>query len=137
FVAQAPTPGTFNQALPFGVLVLQSAAHVDLEEGGATDSYQIALQSIPTANVQITVDPDNQTDLGAGTGVAIVLTFTPANALIPQTVNVTAVDEATVEGDHPATITHTLSSADTRYNGFVVPDVVANIVDNDAPVSTS
>ena len=81
---------------------------MDVVEGGATDSYQIALQSIPTANVQITVDPDNQTNLGAGTGVAIVLTFTPANALIPQTINVTAVDDATVEGNHTSTITHTL-----------------------------
>ena len=110
---------------------------IDLEEGGATDSYQIALQSIPTANVQITVDPDSQTNLGAGAGVAIVLTFTSANALIPQTVNVAAVDDATVEGDHTSTIIHTLSSADTRYNAFFVPNVVANIIDNDAPVPTS
>jgi endonuclease/exonuclease/phosphatase family metal-dependent hydrolase len=132
YVAQAPTPSTFNQALPFGVLVLQSGSSVNLMEGGVTDSYQIALQSIPTANVQITVDPDNQTDLGAGAGVAIALTFTPANALIPQTVNVTAVDDATVEGNHTSTITHTLASADSRYNGFSVPNVVAAIVDNDS-----
>ncbi len=132
YVEQTPTPSAFNQALPIGVLVLQSASRVDLVEGGATDSYQIALESIPTANVQITVDPDNQTDLGAGADTAIVLTFTPANALIPQTVNVTAVDDAIVEGNHTSTITHTLSSADSRYNAFFVPNVVASIVDNDS-----
>jgi endonuclease/exonuclease/phosphatase family metal-dependent hydrolase len=137
YVEQTPTPSAFNQALPFGVLVLQSAGGLSVAEGGATDSYQIALESIPTANVQITVDPDNQTDLGLGAGVAIVLTFTPANALIPQTVNVTAVDDAAVEGNHTSTITNTLSSADTRYNGLVVPNVIASITDNDAPAPTS
>lgn len=132
YVEQTPTPAAFNQALPIGVLVLQSAARVDVVEGGATDSYQFALQSIPTADVQVTVDPDSQTNLGAGAGVAIVLTFTPANALIPQVVNVAAVDDAVVEGNHSSTITHTFSSADSRYNGFSIPNVVAVVVDNDS-----
>ena len=131
YIAQTPTPGTFNQALAFGVLVLQSAQRVELVEGGTTDSYQIALQSIPTANVQITIYPDNQTNLGAGAGVAIVLTFSPTNALIPQTVNVIAVDDMAVEGTHTSTITHALASADSRYNELGVPNVVATIVDND------
>jgi endonuclease/exonuclease/phosphatase family metal-dependent hydrolase len=132
YVEQTPTPSAFNQALPVGVLVLQSAARVDVVEGGATDSYQIALQSIPTANVQVTVDPDSQTNLGAGAGVAIVLTFTPANALIPQVINVAAVDDAVVEGTHSSTITHTFSSADSRYNGFSIPNLVAVVKDNDS-----
>jgi endonuclease/exonuclease/phosphatase family metal-dependent hydrolase len=131
YLAQAPTPGTFNQAQLFGVLVLQSAARLELVEGGATDSYQIALQSIPTADVQVTVQPDGQADLGAGAGVAIVLTFTPANSLIPQTVNVAAFNDASVEGAHTSTITHTLASGDSNYNGFGVPNVIAAIVDND------
>jgi endonuclease/exonuclease/phosphatase family metal-dependent hydrolase len=137
YVEQTPTPGTFNQAQTYGVQVLQSAGRIDVQEGGATDSFQLALLSIPTANVQITVDPDNQTDLGAGPGAAIVLTFTPANALIPQTVTVTAVDDAVVEGDHTSTITHTVSSSDSHYNGLAVNNVVANIVDNDLPPPTS
>jgi hypothetical protein len=105
---------------------------VDVVEGGATDSYQIALQSIPTANVQVTVDPDSQTNLGAGAGVAIVLTFTRANALIPQVINVTAVNDAVIEGTHSSTITHAFSSADSRYNGFAIPNVVAVVKDNDS-----
>jgi hypothetical protein len=135
YLEQTPTPAAFNQALPIGVLVLQSASRVDVVEGGAIDSYQIALQSIPTANVQVTVDPDSQTNLGAGAGVAIVLTFTPANALIPQVVNVAAVDDAVVEGNHYSTITHTFSSADSRYNGITIPNVVAVVVDNDSVAS--
>ena len=135
--AQTPTPGTFNTTYPHGVEFLQSGSRVDVQEGGATDSYQIALQSIPTANVQITIDPDSQTNLGAGAGVAIVLTFTPANALIPQTITVTAVDDILVEGVHTSTITHTASSADSKYNGVAIGNVIANIVDNDAAAPAS
>ena len=84
YVAQATTPGTFNLAPPYRRAIRAKRLASRCAEGGATDSYQIALQTIPTANVTITVDPDSQTNLGLGAGVAIVLTFTPANALIPQ-----------------------------------------------------
>ncbi len=137
YVAQTPTPGAPNQSQTTGVLITQSGTRVDVEEGGATDSYQIALLTIPTADVMITVDPDEQTDLGAGAGVAIVLTFTPANALLPQTVNVAAVDDMVVEGDHTSVITHTATSADGAYNGIVIGNVVANVVDNDAAAAAS
>lgn len=137
YKAQTPTPGTFNTIYPYGIEFLQSDSRVDVSEAGVTDSYQIALQSIPTANVQITVDPDNQTDLGAGAGVAIVLTFSPANALIPQTITVAAVDDLLVEGVHTSTITHTASSADGRYNSLAIGNVIANIVDNDAAAPAS
>jgi hypothetical protein len=63
--------------------------------------------------------------------VAIVLTFTPANALIPQTITVTAVDDILVEGVHTSTITHTATSADSQYNGVAIGNVIANVVDND------
>lgn len=137
YVAQAPTPGTFNTPQHYGIEFVQSGTRVDVVEGGAIDSYQIALESIPTANVQITVDPDNQTDLGAGAGVAIVLIFTPANALIPQLITVTAVDDAVIEGSHTSVITHSVSSVDANYNGLSVSNLVANITDNDLPPPTS
>ena len=61
-----------------------------------------------------------------------MLTFTPANALTPQTVTVTAVDDAWVEGPHVGTITHTSSSGDTNYHGLAIPALTVNITDNDA-----
>jgi endonuclease/exonuclease/phosphatase family metal-dependent hydrolase len=137
YVQQIPTPGTYNTARPFGVEMLQSGSRIDVAEGGVTDSYQLALLSTPTADVQITIDPDNQADLGTGGGAAIVLTFTPANALIPQTITVTAVDDAAVEGLHTSLITHSVSSVDGTYNGFSIPNVVANIIDNDVPAVPS
>ncbi len=137
YTAQTPTPGTFNKLPPFGVQILQSAGRVDVQEGGATDSYQLALNTLPTANVQIKVTPDSQVDLGAGPGAFITLIFTPANALIPQTVTVTAVDDAVVEGNHTSVITHSVTSSDSRYDGLPVSNVVADIVDNDLPPPAS
>jgi hypothetical protein len=50
-------------------------------------------------------------------------------------VNVGAVDDAVVEGNHNSTIIHAFSSADSRYNGFAIPNVVAVVVDNDSVTS--
>ena len=64
--------------------------------------------------------------------MAIVLTFTTANALMPQMVNVAAVDDLDIEGTHTSLITHTAASADSGYNGLAIAgNVVANIIDND------
>lgn len=137
YVAQHPTPGELNAPPQAGVLFLQSGTRVDVIEGDTVDSYQIGLDTIPSSSVTITVDPDDQSDLGAGIGVAIMLTFTPADALVPQTVLVTAVDDADVEGDHTSVITHTLSSADLAYDSLPIGNVVANVIDNEAPIIPS
>ncbi len=119
-----------------GVTITESGGTTDVTEGGPADSYTVVLDSEPTANVDVTVTPDSQTDLGAGAGTAIVLTFTPANALIPQPVNVTAVDDAVAEGLHTSTITHAAASADSNYSGLPINNVVANITDNDTAAET-
>ena len=85
-----------NSVATLGVTIAESGGTTDVTEGGAADSYTVVLDSVPTANVDVTVTPDSQTDLGGGAGTAIVLTFTPANALTPQPVNVTAEDDAIV-----------------------------------------
>ncbi len=114
-----------------GLTIAESGGTTDVTEGGVADSYTVVLDSVPTANVDVTVTPDSQTDLGAGAGTAVVLTFTPANALTPQPVNVTAEDDAVVEGPHTSTITHTAASTDTNYDGIAIGNVIANITDND------
>ena len=50
---------------------------------------------------------------------------------VAQTVTVTAVDDAVVEGLHAGSITHAATSTDTNYSGITVNNVVANITDND------
>jgi len=129
YTAQAPTPAARNAPLVAGATVTQSANRIDVEEGGMVDSYQLALNTFPSQDVIVTVDPDDQTDLGAGAGVAITLTFTAANAILPQTIQVIAAQDLLAEGQHTSLITHTISTADSAYASVVVDSVVANVTD--------
>lgn len=118
-------PGLY--IIPVGVTITQSGGSTDVTEGGATDSYTVVLNSQPTANVTIAINPDSQTTTSLST-----LTFTSANWNVAQPVTVTAVDDALVEGNHTGTITHTASSTDGNYNGINIASVTANITDNEA-----
>ncbi len=114
-----------------GVTVTQTGGNTNIAEGGAGDSYTIALTSEPTANVVITVTPDAQSDIGSGASNPINLTFTSGNWNIAQTINVGAVDDAVVEGAHSSTITHSVASADLNYNALPIANITAGIIDND------
>ncbi len=117
-----------------GVTVAESDAATDISETGPTsDTYTLVLNTQPTADVMITVDPDAQSDAGAGAGTATTVTFTAANWSTPQTITLTAVDDAVQEGGHTSTVTHTAGSADGNYNGIAIADVVAAVTDNDTP----
>jgi hypothetical protein len=124
------------------VNITESGGSTNIAEGGATDTYTVALASVPLQPVTITVSPAAQCDLGNGAGTAITLTFPAnANALLPQTVTVTAVDDAVIEGNHSCAVTHTSASSDPSYNGAGVifaPNgtVTAQITDNDPPTAT-
>lgn len=114
-----------------GISISETGGTTNVAEGGATDQYQFTLDSVPTDDVVITVTPDAEVDLGAGIGNPVQLTFTPANAFVPQVVTVTADDDADDEGPHTSVIAHSVSSADSDYDGLAVRDVIVNITDND------
>jgi len=83
--------GDFQVAEPLtppGVTIVESGGSTDVTEGGATDTYTIVLNSVPTANVTISFNTGSQ--------VAAIspITFTPANALTPQVITVSAIDDA-------------------------------------------
>jgi len=91
---------------------------VSATEGGPTGSYDVVLTSQPTADVTVTVaSSDGQT-----TPSPTPLTFTTSSWATPQTVTVTAFDDAAVEGAHVGTITHTATSTDSNYNGIRLGD---------------
>ncbi len=115
-----------------GVELAESGGSTNVSENGPTsDSYTIVLNTPPTSNVTISAKPDEQTDLGAGPGEAVNLTFTPANWNTPQTVHVTAVNDSFAEGDHTSTIIHKATSADRAFNGIAIRSTVVNVTDND------
>ena len=100
---------------------------VNVTEGGTSDTYQVVLNSEPTATVTITFGTDAQVDPIAS------LTFTALTWDSVQTVTVSAVDDGVVEGSpHLSTISHTATSSDSKYNGIAIAEVTVNITDNDA-----
>ena len=109
------------------VLIEESQQNTSVAEGGNTDTYQVLLNTKPTANVTINLQLDGQT-----TTDKTSLVFTPQNWSTPQTVTVSAVDDAEGESFHTSTIGHTISTTSPAYSGLTVPSVSAKITDNDS-----
>ncbi|MFG0288949.1 MAG: lamin tail domain-containing protein, partial [Rhodopirellula sp. JB044] len=128
--ATTPTPGALNVPRQPGVVVLNSE-NLTATEGGSADNYSIQLTSVPTADVNLTIDPDDDIDLGAGQGAPIVLTFTPANAMSPQTVTVTAFDDTLAEGLHSGMIQHSFASSDATYAAQTISDLDVTVFDDE------
>ncbi len=104
-------------------------------EGGVGSSFTYVLTSEPTANVTVTFTVSDGQSLVNG-GTTVTLTFTPANWFTSQTVNVTAVDDLAIEGNHSSTINYSSTSSDLNYVSGSSTTTVA-ITDNDfAPAIT-
>jgi len=111
------------------VIITESGGNTNIIEGGVTDSYSVVLNSKPTADVTININSGTQTSTNFNS-----LTFTPNNWNVAQSVTVTAVDDAIIEGNHTQSISHTASSTDAKYNGISILPIAANITDNDVVV---
>ena len=135
-----PVNATIADAEGVGTIVDDDTAGVRLapralivSEAGLTDTYQVVLESAPTAIVTMSIVPDTQL---VPTPAAVA--FTALTWATPQTVTVAAVDDVLVESlTHAGTLTHTIVSSDANYTGTFVITVTAVITDNDntAPVA--
>lgn len=111
-----------------GVAVQESGGATQLVEGGAGDTYTIALLSQPLANVAVDIEADPQLTVDAAT-----LTFTPDDWASPRTVRVLAADDARAQGARLASLAHAVRSADGAYDGAAAGAVTASITDDDTP----
>lgn len=112
--------------MKIGVTITESGDSTDVTEGGATDDYTIVLDSMPSSDVTVQISsPGNQVQ-----AIPNEIVFTPDTWNVPRTVQVEAIDDAIVEGNHTGTLQHTFTSSDYAYNGELDPMTV-NIVDND------
>ena len=120
---------TGTPAVPIapGVTVSTTALTVT-EQDTAGDSYTVALDTEPTANVTVTVGGHSGTDV---TPDPTTLTFTSTNWSTAQTVTVTAGDDADTEDD-TVTLTHSAASTDTAYSGITIAGVAVTVSDNDS-----
>ena len=96
----------------------------------ATTSYTVVLDSQPTHDVTITIN--------SPAGAKLVtdkprLTFAATTWDTPQTVTVTANPDSDSD-DYEGTITHSIDSSDSKYDGVVPGQVVVKVIDNDVPL---
>jgi hypothetical protein len=111
-----------------GVTVRPTSGLITTEQGGQA-TFTVVLNTVPTANVVIAL---SSSDPAAGTVAPAFLTFTPANALVPQTVTVTGADDGALQGDVAYTIvTHRAVSADVGYDGLDPADVAVTNLETD------
>ncbi len=127
----APKTATFTIASPAtpGITLTQTGGNTAVTEGDNTDTYSLVLKTQPTADVTINLAVGNQITTNKTT-----LTFTSANWNLPQTITVTAVNDTTPEGNHTATITHSITSIDNNYNSLTLPNINVAIQDNDVEI---
>ncbi|MDY0171020.1 MAG: FG-GAP-like repeat-containing protein, partial [Thermoguttaceae bacterium] len=119
-----------------GVLIIETGDGTHVAEGGATDTYQVALATVPTGPVELTVTADSQLEVSADGGATftlmLVLSFTDTT---PQTITVRAIDDEVAEGAHTGTITHAITGVvnDPAYpTTLPIAHVTAAIADNDS-----
>ena len=111
-----------------GITVSPTSGLITTEAGG-TATFDVVLNSQPTANVTISIASSNTAE---GTVSASSLTFTSANWNVAQTVTLTGVDDVMQDGNTAySIITGAASSADANYSGINPSDVGALNLDDD------
>ena len=125
--------------------IIVSKTSTSLAEGGAGDSYTIELATDPTDPVTVYVAagmvPISETDanmvpdtfdcqLTVNGGGSDTLVFTQGS--VPQTVNISVVDDSLVEADpHTIIISNIVSTDDVVYSSITADSVSVDIEDND------
>jgi len=137
--AASSADGTYNTQNPADVSATNidnnsagftiSAMSGNTVEDGTTGTFTVKLTSQPTASVTIGVTSSDTTE---GTVSPSTLTFTTANWNANQTVTVTGVDDAIVDGNQTySLVLAAATSGDGNYNGVNPADVSATNTDND------
>ena len=120
-----------------GIQVRQSGFTTQVTENGAIDSYTIVLESAPLNPVTIDLASSANPVTQPLTGDVELsfdsnsLTFDDTNWNQPQTVTVTAVNDDIDAHDRSATISHTVRSADSNYDGWAIVDIPVAITEDE------
>ena len=109
------------------IILKQSQGDTKTAEDGNSDSYEVVLNSLPSADVTIELSVNQEQLITDKTE----LIFTAENWNVPQTVTVDAVDDDLAEGTETYNLVHTISSSDSDYNNLSVPNIPVTIADND------
>ena len=123
----APTPG-----------VTVSQTVLNLAEGGAAGSYDISLQTQPSAKVTVTATSGDGGKVkvngpGGSPANSATLSFSTSNYNNPQTITVTPQQDADAN-DESVTISHAVSNTG-GYGGVTASSVTVNVSDDETPTT--
>jgi hypothetical protein len=109
-----------------------STSTATVSETGTTATFTVVLNAQPGSDVVFSVV---SADTGEATVDKATLTFTNANWNSPQTVTVTGIDDAVVDGNQATTITVAVvdASSDDSYDALADQTVTATTTHNDDP----
>ncbi|BFU78688.1 hypothetical protein ALC152_19030 [Arcobacter sp. 15-2] len=114
-----------------------SKTTASVDENGTTDSFTVFLDNQPTTDVVIDISNNDTSEV---TVDKTSLTFTNANYNTPQTVTLTGVDDADIDGNIQTAITLSINdaSSDDMYDNSINKTVTVTTIDDEniAPVVT-
>ena len=104
------------------------------EQGLTSHAYTIALDDVPDYDVQIAINSDGLTDVTPS-----LLTFNQSDWNVPRTVTISAIDETIDQYPdlYSSVISHVVTSQDTYFGGYNIPDITLDVYDNDGPCDPS
>lgn len=108
-----------------------SESALTLSESGTVDTYTVVLGAQPASSVTVLLTGNSQIVLSSSGATSTGVIFSTVNWNTPQTVTVTASDDAVVEGTHSGTIVHEVDSSDLIYDALTLSSVTYSISDND------
>ena len=124
-IAAASVEATITEDDTRGVTVSETA--LTIIEGDEA-SYTVGLDTEPAADVTITIQVPDNTDIIAAPAA---LTFTADNWNTPQTIAVIAAHDDDAVADEPVVLTHAVSGGD--YENISAASVEATITEDDSP----
>lgn len=122
-----PTTGEYIVDIdisPTPAIQASPSSGLQTTEASGSASFQVVLTTQPTAQVIVAV---SSTDATEGVVTPTTLTFTPETWNVSQTVTVTGVDDALVDGDIAYTVTLSAQSVDAAYDGATASVAVTNL----------
>lgn len=140
-VLGTPSGGAVLGAYPVGDLHIEPSEGIvvgatqipSVAEQGPTSSFTVALQTVPTGDVTVPLSISTTSPAASLSSASLV--FTPADALTPQTVTVSAVSNSGAQGNAPAIATVAVgpaTSTDPKYNGLAGGTVQVGVYDDGA-----
>lgn len=119
-----------------GFILSESDDSTEVSEFATTDTLSLVLTAQPTSNVVLTVNCLDSSELVASPAL---ITFTPANAHIAQTVTVTGVDDDLIDGIQITTVSVSVDDATSAdaFDPLADQSISALTRDNDAPIEVA